>query len=451
MFKGQITTETYLLDVFYVVAALCVLLAILGLGFIDSGLSRKKNVEDAWVQKLIACVVGAFAYMFIGYAVWNWQYATAFGGGFNNALDQWWLGGSGLTHFAQFLDPKVIPQADVFQVFWVFFLVFAMFLGAIIQSATLERIRPVALYTIIVVLIAGPWTILSYLVWGSVSPLTNLGVHDYVGVFNLYIFAGVVSVVLNWRLGPRMGAWAPAGLDAASAEQRGTMVAGVFLLMFAIPGIVLGSGFIVPGLGYFGISMTTSGIGIALSNTIAAFIGGGLAGAILAFRKRQAVWALFGPITGYIACAAMLDIGKPWEMLIIAPFGPLVAYGTASILRRLRIDDQKVGPLTLGPGIFAAIVAGFVGWNVKTGGYFGLTGKYGFQHARITPWWQLVGVAVTVAIAAVSCLVLCAIFERIGKLRVSEEAELLGLDATYWGLPPGAAPATAPTEAAGLE
>ena len=69
----------------------------------------------------------------------------------------------------------------------------------------------------------------------------------------------------------------------------------------------------------------------------------------------------------------------------------------------------------------AAIVAGFVGWGTKTGGFLGLEGEYGFQHAEINPWWQFVGVVAiilvsgipTLIVAMIACGVLNTMIERV--------------------------------------
>lgn len=436
MFQDQVTTDLYLRDVFFMVSAVAVVLAIVGLGFIDAGLSREKNALDAWLSKLLAGIACAFGFVFVGYGIWFWQYDQALGvpNAFTQAIKDWWLGGPNFTTFAQFIDPAKVPGADELQVFAVFFITFALFIGALIQSASIERIKPSALY--IMCFIAGliPWTFVTYLMWGSASPLTNQGVHDYVGVFNAYIFAGAWSVVLNWRLGPRLGAFTPDSRTAGPTPHNlGYVGAGVMFLMFALPFIVLGSGFLLPGVGYFGISLTTSGFGIALVNVFVAFIGGGLTGALLAYRERNPIWALLGPIAGYLSGTALFDITVPWKMLLVSLFGPIAVYLTYKALQAVKIDDTKIGPLTLGGGVYGAIIAGFVGWNVNTGGFFGLEGDYGFQHAEISPWWQIVGVAVTIGISAVSAFIVCIALERTIGLRVSEETEIAGIDRGYWG------------------
>ena len=77
------------------------------------------------------------AFSFVGYAIWDWQFNQAFGvsSSFWTSIKQWWLGGIAQTHFAQQLSPAAFPGVDESQVFLVFFLTFAMFIGALIQSA----------------------------------------------------------------------------------------------------------------------------------------------------------------------------------------------------------------------------------------------------------------------------------------------------------------------------
>jgi ammonia channel protein AmtB len=212
----------------------------------------------------------------------------------------------------------------------------------------------------------------------------------------------------------------------------GMATAGVLLILFALPFIALASGYATPGQGFFGISFTVSGWGIVLTNIFAAYVGGALTGAIIAYRLREPVWALLGPLAGAVINGTMFDIGLPWQVLLLSLFGPPIALGTARLLRGLKIDDPKVIPLALGPGIVGAVAAGVIKWHTRTGGFPGAAGKYALRHATITPWWQLLGVLLTIGLAVGPCLLLCLIFERTTGLRVSEEQEIAGLDQTYW-------------------
>jgi ammonia channel protein AmtB len=433
--KEQLTSDNLLLSVLYSVGAVSVVLVVLALGFIDVGLVRRKNTLDTWIQKIVAALVAGGGTLVVGYGIWNWQFNSAFGvpNPLGQALKDWWLGGQFQTHVAGAIDPKVLPEADVQQIFLVFFVVFSMGTLALIHTGAMERMKPAPLYTMAAVigLVLSP--LVAYFCWGPVGPLTNHGTHDFDGIFPLYIFAGTWVAVLSWRLKPRLGAFEPHPSGAAPAAQNVGMVAtGVLIIMFALPFIALSSGFIIPGEGFFGISFTESGFGIVLTNIFTAYIGGGIVGAIIAYRRREPVWALMGPLAGAVMTGTLFDVGKPWEVLIVSAFGPVVALLTAALLRRLRIDEPKVIPLALGPGIVGAIVTGFVAWGTKTGGYPGLEGDYALGHAEITPWMQLAGVAVDVALAAIPCLLICLLFEKTTGLRVSEAEEIAGLDATFW-------------------
>ena len=437
-FADQVSLSSFYEDLFYTIGAAAVILVVLALGLVDTALVRRKNVLDTWVQKLLAALIAGLGTLIAGFGIWQWQFYSALRvpNPLGQALKDWWIGGQFQTTLSQNIDPKVLPGADVQQIFLVFFVTFSMATVALIHTGAMERIKPLALYTMafIVGLVLSP--LVGYFCWGSAGPLTVHGTHDFDGVFGLYIFAGAWVAALNWRLGPRRGAFETHRSGTAPAAQNmGMSAAGVLLILFALPFIALASGYATPGEGFFGISFTVSGWGIVLTNIFAAYVGGALSGAIIAYRLREPVWALLGPLAGAVINGTMFDVGLPWQVLALSLFGPPVALGTARLLQRLRIDDPKVIPLALGPGVVGAIATGVIKWHTKTGGFPGAVGKYALRHAIITPWWQLLGVLLTVGLAVVPCLVLCLIFERTTGLRVSEEQEIAGLDQTYWDTP----------------
>jgi Amt family ammonium transporter len=169
-------------------------------------------------------------------------------------------------------------------------------------------------------------------------------------------------------------------------------------------------------------------------NLFAAILGGAVMGLVLAYVRREATWALLGPVAGVVMGGTLFDVSTAWICLLVGALGPLVALGTAALLRKAGIDDPKVVPLALGPGILGALLCGFLEWGTPTGGYIGLEGDYAVGVAEITPWWQLAGVVATVLVVGVPALIMCLIFEKFGGLRVSEEAELVGMDVAQWGV-----------------
>jgi Amt family ammonium transporter len=434
VFKDQANTQLFVEDTLYTVAAASVIFIVLGLTMIDVGLARQKNMLDTAVQKIAASLIAGLGTFFFGYAIWNWQFYQAFGGTLGDSIKDWWIGGPGMTSFATTLDPAHFFAADVQQIFVVFFATFSMATLALIHSSVFERIKPLPLYLMAAVigLLTSPFA--GYLCWGSASWLTNRGVHDLEGVFPLYIFSGAAALVLNWRLGPRLGSLRPHPSGASPAPANQALAGmGVLVILFAVPLLVLGSGYIVPGEGYMGISLTSSGWGIAFTNVVLAYSAGALAGAVIAYRLKEWVWVALGPIAGVVITGTMIDIAKPWVILLVALCGPPVALLTRRVAFRYGIDDAKVVPLGLGCGVVGAIACGFIEWGTKTGGYFGAEGAYALQHAEVTPWWQIIGVLAIIGLSGGSTLVMALIFERFGGLRVSEEVEIAGFDKTYWG------------------
>lgn len=421
----------------YTVGAVAVVLVVAGLLFVDKGLVRRRNVLDTTIQKIGAAMIAGLGTLLIGYPIWQWQFNQAFGvpSPLWQAIKDWWLGGDLTTTASRYIDPKVLPEADVQQIFLVFFITFSMAVMALVHTGVVERIKPVPLYVMSFFMGAVISPLVAYFCWGSLSPLTLHGTHDFDGVFPLYITAGTFVAVLSWRVGPRLGAFRPHASGVKPASHNAAFVgAGVLLILFALPFVTIGSGYLVPNDGFYGISFTKSGLGLTITDVFAAVIGGSVVGLFLAYRRREHAWALLGPLAGVVMCGTLFDIGNAWECLIVGGLGPFVAIGTAVLLRRLGIDDPKVVPLALGPGIVGALLCGFIEWGTRTGGYIGLTGKWTVGVGTITPWWQLAGIAVTVLVSGVPALILCLVFERFGGLRVSEETELLGLDVTQWGV-----------------
>jgi ammonium transporter, Amt family len=435
--KDQLSTEMLLLAFIYVVGAMAVVLVVLALGFIDTGLVRRKNVLDTWIAKLTAALIAGATTLLGGIAIWNWQFNSAFGvpHPLGQAIKDWWIGGAFVNHYAGQLAFDKLPEAEVQQVFVAFFITFSLATLALIHTGAMERMRPAPLYVMAAVIGLPLSPFVAYMCWGPVGLLSNHGTHDFDGVFPLYIFAGTWVLVLSHKLKPRLGAFTPHPTGTAPAPSNiGLATAGVVLIMFALPFIAIGSTFIIPETGVFGISMTGTGIGIIVTNILASYSGGAIVGAFIAYRLKQPVWALLGPLAGAVICGTLFDVGMPWEVFLVSMAGPPVALATARLVTSWGIDEQKVIPLALGPGVVGALITGFIEWGTKTGGYPGAKGDYALQHATITPWWQLAGIVATMLVAAIPCWAICTAFERRGRLRVTEAEEVAGLDQTIWGV-----------------
>jgi Amt family ammonium transporter len=438
-FRDQVSSFSFTSDIFYLMASVCLLLIVAAIGLIDSGLVRRRNILDTWLQKLAAAVLAGGAFLIVGYGIWNWQFNQAFGipNPLGEAIKSWWIGGTNMTTFSQNLDPRLSPEADTFQIFGLFFFAYAAVIGALLHSAGLERIKAAPMMIIAIVAGGIVMPVEAYLTWGSTSFLTNNGAHDYLGLFSCYVLAGVWGLIIAWRVKPRLGAFTPHPQAAGVFPGNlGFSALGVAIVLFAVPFLAVGCGYLVADAGYFGISMATSGFGIVALNVGAAYFGGIIGGLLITYKTKNPLFALIGPVTGYVGCAACLDVVHPWVCMLVALGSPFAFWFVYTLLYRARIDEKKIVPLGLGSGVYGAIVSGFVAWHTPTGGYFGLRGAYGFQHAQVSPWMQLAALGVTIGTAAISGLVLVLVLEKTIGLRVKQQDELVGLDEALWGTPP---------------
>jgi len=446
LYLSQVSTPNSVTAFFYIFACIGVLLDLFALTLLDAGTVQRHNVVDTVTQKLISAMIGGISFLVIGYGVWNWQFYQALGipHPLSQAIADWWIGGPNLNTFAQHLDPKDVPGADGQQVFAVFFCVFGAVTGGFVHSAGVERLKPLPCYILSAVAGGIMAPVLTYLTYGSASILTNAGLHDCVGVFALYIFVGIWALILAHRLGPRLR-------RSAAPPNFLAFISGVFLLLVGIPMLVVGSGYLRLEEGYFGISMVSSGLGVIFTNVFVAFASGTIGGAIISYRLKTPVYALLGPISGYVACSPLFDIAVIWQVFLIAMVAPFVTLAVGKWVSRMGIDEPKIAALALGPGIYGAIAAGVVGAGVPTGGFFDLkTGPYAFQHAHITLEMQVIGVIVVAAISLTSGFILIPLLDKVLGLRVDRATELAGLDSRYWSAEPASSDLATPSARADI-
>lgn len=76
-FPEQVSTETVVDNFLYIFAAAAVVLVVGGLILIDLGVVKRKNMLDTAVQRIVGFMVGTLSYLFIGYAIWIWQFNSA--------------------------------------------------------------------------------------------------------------------------------------------------------------------------------------------------------------------------------------------------------------------------------------------------------------------------------------------------------------------------------------
>ena len=437
-FAEQVTTNSLVQNLVYASGTVGALAILAGLLLVDMGGVRRVNVFAATVEKMIGFFIGFATYFLIGFAIWNWQYNQAFE--VENALWQsikdWWLGGALAGARAQDVDPAVFPGLNNFQIFIFFLACFAGIVNVLLHLAVTERIKAAAYY-VLCFFAAIMSSILSYLTWGSTGPLTNAGYHDFFGAGFVYLFPAGMALVLVRRLGPRPGMYdAHARVPTFRSYNLGLTVLGVVFIFTGLPMVILSCLFFFEPEAYaVAVNMTETSVGLAFNNLGLAWAGGGLTGALLAYRTKKYIYTLLGPFAGYVAGSPAFDIYEPWEMFLVALAAPLVAYAVYEWTQRRKWDEHKLTPLFLGAGSFGLIMVGLINWGTDQGGYLGIeSGDYAFQNASINVLWQLLGIVVCIGAGVVTAAVLAPILERTIGLRHEEVVLVEGLDWHDWAV-----------------
>ncbi|MCJ7765539.1 MAG: hypothetical protein MUP09_06310 [Thiovulaceae bacterium] len=436
VFADQVSVGQLLQNLVYASGVVGAIFVVVGLLLIDIGGTRTQHSFNSGIEKVVGFFIGFSAYFLIGFAVWASQYYIMEGATLTDSIKDWWAGGALSNSLAQNVDPAVFPGINNFQIFIFFLAVFAGIINVLLHFAVAERMKASAYYTtaFVATIVA---SILSWMTWGSVGPLTVLGFHDFFGVGFVYLFPAGMAMVFVPKLGARPGMFGPHPKVYEYHPQNSAMIAvGIMTIFAGVPMIILSCMFFFdPGALAVSVTMADTSLGIALNNYGAAWAGGAIMGAIIAYSTRKFSYLLFGPLAGYIAGAGGLDVYVPWESFLVAMGAPFIAYVIYELLQKRGIDDHKLIPLMGGVGAYGLIMVGLLEAGTLRGGYVGIEeGLYAFQGSEISLMMQLVGVATCLGAGIVTAWILSLIFENTIGLRVSEEDQVKGLDKVIWGL-----------------
>ena len=241
IFPEQVTTNMLTQNLVYASGTVGALMVVVGLVMLDAASVRRLNVFNSTIEKLVGFFIGFATYFGIGFALWNWQYNDAFevANPLGQSIEDWWLGGTLANDLAQNVSPDVFPGLNNFQIFIFFLAVFAGIVNILLHFAVSERMKASAYFiTCFVATIVS--SLLSYLTWGSVGPLTNEGFHDFFGVGFVYLFPAGMALVFVRMLGKRPGMFEA---HSKVAEYRTgnlwTLSTGALLIFAGLPMVIL--------------------------------------------------------------------------------------------------------------------------------------------------------------------------------------------------------------------
>jgi ammonium transporter, Amt family len=404
-----------------VCSALVLMMTGPGLALFYGGLVRQKNTLAIMMQSFVLMALITVLWALVGYSL-CFSEGTPIIGGFGYAL----LRGVGVDPNADY--GGTIPHMT----FMVYQLMFAVITPALITGATAERMKfsgTVVFMTLWSVCVYAP---LAHMVWGKGGLLNaTLGGRfptlDFAGGTVVHITSGVSALVCALYLGKRTGY----PKEPMPPHSLVLSFIGACLLWVGWFGFNAGSALAANGL-------ATSAF-VATHFAAAAATLGWLAAEWTTRRRPSALGAISGAVAGLVAITPASGFVTPMAALFIGFAAGVVCFLMVTLVKgRFGYDDAldafgvhgaggTIGALLT--GVFAAQAINPVfkdpqGRPLPVGWVDGNPSQVGYQ---------LVGIAVAWALAAVGTIVLLKVTDLVVGVRVREDQEIEGLDLTEHG------------------
>ncbi|GBG34720.1 Ammonium transporter 1 member 1 [Hondaea fermentalgiana] len=396
-----------------------------GFTMLEAGSVRHRNAVNILYKNLATISLGSFWFYLLGYGFAyggdNYQTATFdFIGNGNYALSADSIGGMAGFFF----------QA-----------MFAATAATIVSGAVAGRVALPAYFLIASWLTAFVYPVVVHWIWATggwasafqapddgYTPLFvddgGCGVIDYAGSGVVHLTGGVAAFVVALILGPRLGRWS-GDEEEFAANNLSLCTLGTFILWFGWYGFNCGSTLAFDGDNAGHVAVTTT-----LAPAAAAIVG--MIVNRLVTGKYQLGNVLNCTLAGLVSITAGCSTLEPGFAIVAGGIGALVYMGSSKLMKIIGVDDPVDAISVHGAaGVWGLLAVGcFASEERIYLAYSSLecNGASGTQIAT-----QLAGAAAIIAWVAATTAPLAIVLKVTGKLRVSEEMETAGLDASEHG------------------
>ncbi|MCC8059559.1 MAG: ammonium transporter [Clostridiales bacterium] len=400
-----------LFAVWFLIGAALVFWMQAGFAMVEAGFTRAKNTGNILMKNLMDFCIGTIMFILIGFSL---------------LLGEDMIGLIGRPGFDIFTS-----YADFDWSNFVFNLVFCATTATIVSGAMAERTRFLSYCIYSAVISALIYPVEAHWIWGG-GWLAQIGFHDFAGSCAIHMVGGVCALIGAKMLGPRIGKF-----DKDSS--------GKIIRVNAFPGHNLAIGCLgcfILWLGWYGFNgaaaTSVEQLGsIFLTTTVAPATATVVCMIFtwIKYGKPDVSMCLNASLAGLVAITAPCDVTDCFGALVIgAVSGVLVVFGVWLLDNVLRIDDP-VGAVAVHclNGIWGTIAVGLFATTSAPGNdtYTGLFYGGGFSLLGL----QLLGMICVIAWTVVTITLAFSIIRAAVGLRVTEEEEIIGLDATEHGLP----------------
>ena len=379
-----------------------------GFAMLEAGLVRSKNVTMQLTKNIALFSTAAIMYYLIGY---NLMYP----------LGDWAIEGifSALFPMVAVLEDVGIALADADDPEYAatssdyfFQLMFVAATASIVSGALAERIRLWPFLAFVVLLTAIIYPLQASWSWGG-GFLDEAGFSDFAGSSIVHSVGGWAALTGAIILGPRLGKYKDGRTVPMPGSNLALATLGTFILW----------------MGWFGfngasqLAMGSAGdvadIGRIFSNTNAAAAGGAVAALLLTqllYKKVDLTMVLNGALAGLVSITAEPLTPSLGAATLIGAVGGVIVVFAVPMLDKFKIDDV-VGaiPVHLLAGIWGTLAVPLTNGDASFG-------------------TQIYGIVVIGGFTVVATAVAWLVLKMVVGIRVSEEAEITGLDTAELGM-----------------
>ena len=404
--------------VWFLIGAALVFWMQAGFAMVEAGFTRAKNAGNILMKNLMDFCIGTVTFILIGFSL---------------LLGEDLVGLIGKPGFDIFTAYGEFDWSN-----FVFNLVFCATTATIVSGAMAERTKFLSYCVYSGVISALIYPIEAHWIWGG-GWLSQIGFHDFAGSCAIHMVGGIAALVGATILGPRIGKFVK---DASGKVTKVNAFPGHNLPIGALGVFILWLGW----YGFNGAACTSvEQLGsVFLTTTVAPAIATVVCMIFtwIKYGKPDVSMCLNASLAGLVAITAPCDVTDAFGAIVIgAVAGLLVCFGVWFLDYKLHVDDP-VGAVAVHclNGIWGTIAVGLFATNAAPG--YGIADAAGNEMVGLFygGGFKLLGIQLTgfVSVAAWAVVTITITFfmiKAIFGLRVTEEEEIIGLDATEHGLP----------------
>jgi len=375
-----------------------------GFSMLEAGLVRSKSTVEILTKNIALYSIASIMYMLVGY---NLMY-PADGNGIIPAVS-FFLGGDNEAADVIASGGEVYYSALSDFFFQVVFVATAM---SIVSGAVAERMKLSSFLLFCVVMTGLIYPIQGYWKWGG-GFLDAAGFQDFAGSGVVHLCGAAAALAGVFLLGARKGKYVNGKINAIPGANMPLATLGTFILWLGWFGFNGGSELMMSNVA------EANAVALIFVNTNAA-AAGGVIGALLfskiLFGKFDLSMSLNGAIGGLVSITAEPLAPTPELAAIIGAVGGILVVISIIVLDKSRIDDP-VGAISAH----------------GTCGIWGLIAVT-LSNGDATLGAQLYGTIVIFAWTFIMALIFWGILKMVIGIRVSEEAEEMGVDVAECGM-----------------